>query len=57
MNITELKEKLLTSLDLWADARISDMVNKNPALAIPSVYMKRGRENAGNGNPYKVRGV
>lgn len=41
MNVTELKEKLLTSLDLWADARISDMVKENPALAIPSVYMKR----------------
>ena len=41
MNVTELKEKLLTSLDLWADARISDMVKETPALAIPSVYMKR----------------
>ncbi len=28
MNVTELKEKLLTSLDLWADARISDMVKE-----------------------------
>ena len=45
MNVTELKEKLLTSLDLWADARISDMVNGNPALAIPSVYMKRASHN------------
>ena len=45
MNITELKEKLLTSLDLWADARISDMVKENPALAIPSVYMKRAAHN------------
>ena len=45
MNITELKEKLLTSLDLWADARISDMVRENPALAIPSVYMKRASHN------------
>ena len=45
MNVTELKEKLLTSLDLWADARISDMVKKNPALAIPSVYMKRASHN------------
>lgn len=45
MNITELKEKLLTSVDLWADARISDMVNENPALAIPSVYMKRAAHN------------
>ena len=45
MKVTELKEKLLTSLDLWADARISDMVKENPALAIPSVYMKRASHN------------
>lgn len=45
MNIPELKEKLLASLDLWADARISDMVKENPALAIPSVYMKRASHN------------
>lgn len=37
MNVTELKEKLLTSLDLWADARIDDMVKANQMLAIPSV--------------------
>lgn len=40
-----MKEKLLTSLDLWADARISDMVKETPALAIPSVYMKRASHN------------
>ena len=45
MNVTELKEKLLKALDLWADARISDMVKENPALAIPSVYMKRASHN------------
>ena len=45
MNVTELKDKLLTSLDLWADARISDMVKETPALAIPSVYMKRASHN------------
>ena len=45
MNVTELKEKLLTSLDLWADARISDMGKETPALAIPSVYMKRASHN------------
>ena len=45
MNVTELKEKLLTSLDMWADARISDMVKGSPALAIPSVYMKRASHN------------
>lgn len=45
MNIPELKEKLLTSVDLWADARISEMVKENPSLAIPSVYMKRASHN------------
>ena len=45
MNVTELKEKLLTSLDLWADARIGDMVKANQMLAIPSVYMKRAAHN------------
>lgn len=45
MNVTELKEKLLTSLDLWADTRIDDMVKANQMLAIPSVYMKRAAHN------------
>lgn len=45
MNIPELKEKLLTSVDLWADARIDDMIKGNPMLAIPSVYMKRAAHN------------
>lgn len=45
MNITELKEKLLESVDVWADARIDDMVKANPMLAIPSVYMKRAAHN------------
>lgn len=45
MKIEELKEKLLTSIDLWADVRIDDMVKGNPMLAIPSVYMKRAAHN------------
>lgn len=45
MKIEELKEKLLTSVDLWADARIDEMVKCNPMLAIPSVYMKRAAHN------------
>lgn len=45
MRIEELKDKLLTSIDLWADARIDDMVKGNPMLAIPSVYMKRAAHN------------
>lgn len=45
MNVTELKEKLLDSVDVWADARIDEMVKGNPMLAIPSVYMKRAAHN------------
>lgn len=45
MNVTELKEKLLESVDVWADARIDDMVKGNPMLAIPSVYMKHAAHN------------
>ena len=45
MNVTELKEKLLESVDVWADARIDEMVKGNPMLAIPSVYMKRAAHN------------
>lgn len=45
MNVTEFKEKLLESVDVWADARIDDMVKANPMLAIPSVYMKRASHN------------
>lgn len=45
MNVTELKEKLLESVDVWADTRIDDMVKANPMLAIPSVYMKRAAHN------------
>lgn len=45
MNVIELKEKLLESVDVWADARIDDMVKGSPMLAIPSVYMKRAAHN------------
>lgn len=45
MKIEELKEKLLTSIDLWTDARIDDLAKGNPMLAIPSVYMKRAAHN------------
>lgn len=45
MKIEELKEKFLTSIDLWADARIDDLAKGNPMLAIPSVYMKRAARN------------
>ena len=45
MKIVELKEKLLASIDLWADARIDDMVKGNPMMAVPSTYIKRAAHN------------
>lgn len=54
MNITELKKKLLESVDVWADARIDDMVKANPMLAIPSVYMKRAAHNIISKNKDKL---
>lgn len=45
MNIQELKEHLIPSIEKWVDARIDDMVKGNPTLAIPSVYMKRAAHN------------
>lgn len=45
MNIETLKEKFLGSIDLWLEARINDMLKENPALAVPSVYIKRGCHN------------
>lgn len=45
MKIEALKEKLMSSVDLWADAQIDDMVKGNPMLAIPSVYIKRAAHN------------
>ena len=45
MKIEALKEKLMSSVDLWADSQIDDMVKGNPMLAIPSVYIKRAAHN------------
>ena len=45
MNLQELKERLIPSVEAWIDARVDDMVKSNPALAIPSVYMKRAAHN------------
>lgn len=45
MNTAEIKEKMLDSVDIWADARIDDMVKGSPMLAIPSAYMKRAAHN------------
>lgn len=45
MKIEALKEKLMSSVDLWADAQIDDMVKGNPMLVIPSVYIKRAAHN------------
>lgn len=45
MNIPTLKEKMLSSLDTWFKGRVDEMVGDNPALAVSSVYIKRGCHN------------
>lgn len=45
MNIPTLKEKMLDSLDTWLKGRVDEMVSDNPALSLPSVYIKRGCHN------------
>lgn len=45
MYIPTLKEKMLGSLDTWLKGRIDEMVSDNPALVLPSVYIKRGCHN------------
>lgn len=45
MNVTDLKDRILQSIELWADARIDDMVSVNQKLSIPSAYIKRAAHN------------
>lgn len=45
MNIATFKERFLESIDVWLKERIDDMVIENQALALPSVYIKRGCHN------------
>ena len=45
-NITELKDKLADSLQLWIDERIDGLVLNNPQLKVASVYLKRGAKNS-----------
>ena len=45
MNIPTLKEKMLSSLDTWFKGRVDEMVGDNHALAVSSVYIKRGCHN------------
>lgn len=45
MNIDTLKERFLSSIDLWLEERVGDMLKGNPAMTIPSVYIKRGCHN------------
>lgn len=35
----------MASMDTWASCRIDEMAKSNPALVIPSVYMKRAAHN------------
>lgn len=45
MNINELKKKLLDSADFWVEQRIDELVERNPKMAVASVYLKRGARN------------
>lgn len=45
MKVEALKEKFLGGIELWLESRVDEMLSSNPALAIPSVYMKRGCHN------------
>lgn len=45
MKVDLLKEKFLGCIDLWLENRVDEMLNDNPTLTIPSVYMKRGCHN------------
>ena len=45
MKVEALKEKFLSSIDLWLESRVDEMLSGNPAMAIPAVYMKRGCHN------------
>lgn len=41
----ELKSKIVSSVELWADERIKDMASTNPIFAPVAKYMKRGVHN------------
>lgn len=43
--LISLKNKMVDSLEVWADNRIDDFVSQNPNLKVASVYMKRGAKN------------
>lgn len=45
MNVPALKEKFLSSMDLWLEERVEDMLKDNPNMAIPAIYIKRGCHN------------
>lgn len=40
-----LKDKMIDSLEAWADNRIDDFVTQNPKMKVASIYMKRGAKN------------
>lgn len=45
MKVEALKEKFLGGMELWLESRVDEMLSSNPALAIPSIYMKKGCHN------------
>lgn len=40
-----LKDKAISSIEMWLDNRIDNFVEDNPKLKIASIYMKRGAKN------------
>ncbi len=44
-SVVEFKDRLMSSLEAWAESRIDDFSANNPRMAIASVYMKRGVKN------------
>lgn len=45
ISITELRDKLMDTLQLWIDERIDNLADSYPKLKIASVYLKRGTKN------------
>lgn len=43
--LNTLKDKIISSVEIWADSRIDGFVANNPKLKTASIYMKRGAKN------------
>jgi len=45
VRMEELKARLMSSVEKWAEGRIDDLAEANPRLKVASVYIKRGVRN------------